>query len=155
MSLGHPAPACTQRYISWLPANVVTTKESNVNPFPFVSICLIRVLSVTIKTQSLSWSSSRCHDHFVLTVPWSRLCLRFRPRKQIGVVCNVSPTTLGDNTMIIIAIHHHHHLFCKQSKALSGTVIALKDIFCLRNRSHGSLSPIEISPLESLMSTPV
>ena len=43
-------------------------------------------------------------DHFVLMVLWSGSHLRFWPREQIGVVCNVSPSTLGDNTMIILHI---------------------------------------------------
>ena len=44
-------------------------------------------------------------DHFVLMVLWSGSHLRFWPREQIGVVCNVSPSTLGDNTMIMIILH--------------------------------------------------
>ena len=38
-------------------------------------------------------------------VLWSGSHLRFWPREQIGVVCNVSPSTLGDNTMIMIILH--------------------------------------------------
>ena len=108
---------------------------------------------------TLSQSSSPCND-FVLTVLWSGLHLRFRPRGQIGVVCNVSPPTLADNTMIIIDIHHHHPYHCQniqiQSEELSWTTAVKKDIFLLlKSWVPGSnwnfpTKELNVNPLEGL-----